>query len=305
MKDKMKLLVAYDGSECADGIFDDLRLAGLPGSVEALVISVNEEWLPVPHSYGMAERSLSSDSKAAVEVESLAKQGAERLRSLFPKWTVNRELFSGSPASAILVRADEWRPDLIVVGSHGRSTLGRLFLGSVSQRVVTEASGSVRISRGRADRDNSPIRIVIGIDGSPGSEAAVNEVVSRRWRPGTEVRVISAYQILMPGTFGYTIPPVVHAVDESNEEYHAEVRKAVDAAAGKLRAAGLSASGVVREGEPKRAIVEEAQHWAADSIFVGARGTSRFERLVLGSVSAGVAARAHCSVEVVRFKARA
>ena len=41
-------------------------------------------------------------------------------------------------------------PDLIVVGSHGRSALGRFMLGSVSQKVVTEAHCSVRVARGRA-----------------------------------------------------------------------------------------------------------------------------------------------------------
>ena len=46
--------------------------------------------------------------------------------------------------------------------------------------------------------------------------------------------------------------------------------------------------------------LEEAERWGADCIFLGAKGHSRFERLLLGSVSTAVSARAHCSVEVVR-----
>lgn len=47
-------------------------------------------------------------------------------------------------------------------------------------------------------------------------------------------------------------------------------------------------------------LVEEAETWNADCVFVGAKGTRGIERLLLGSVSSAVAARAHCSVEVVR-----
>jgi len=52
--------------------------------------------------------------------------------------------------------------------------------------------------------------------------------------------------------------------------------------------------------DPKRLIVEEAASWNADCIFLGARGHSRLERFLLGSVAAAVAARATCTVEVVR-----
>jgi nucleotide-binding universal stress UspA family protein len=69
----------------------------------------------------------------------------------------------------------------------------------------------------------------------------------------------------------------------------------------KLHDAGLSASLEIQAGNPKNVLVEKAESWHADSIFVGAnRFGSRVERFLLGSVSAAVAARAHCSVEVVR-----
>ena len=70
----------------------------------------------------------------------------------------------------------------------------------------------------------------------------------------------------------------------------------------KLRAAELVASSVIKKGDPKRVLVDESEHWGADSIFVEARGLRLIERFLLGSVSAAVATRAHCSVEVVRAK---
>ena len=76
--------------------------------------------------------------------------------------------------------------------------------------------------------------------------------------------------------------------------------KTLEAMAAPLRTRGLTVSSVIREGDPKHVLLDEAEHWGADCLFVGARGLSRVERFLLGSVSAAVAARAHCSVEVVR-----
>ncbi len=64
--------------------------------------------------------------------------------------------------------------------------------------------------------------------------------------------------------------------------------------------AGLKVSTVQKEQEPKELLCHEAEALIADCIFVGARGMGRLERLLIGSVSLGVASRAHCSVEVVR-----
>jgi nucleotide-binding universal stress UspA family protein len=68
-----------------------------------------------------------------------------------------------------------------------------------------------------------------------------------------------------------------------------------------LKDAGCVATLQIVTGNPKEVLAREATRWHADSIFVGAnRFGSRIERFLLGSVSAAVAARATCSVEVVR-----
>ena len=69
----------------------------------------------------------------------------------------------------------------------------------------------------------------------------------------------------------------------------------------KLTNAGLSASVEIGMGYPKDTIIEVAKAWNADSIFVGPHcSENSFERFLLGSVSAAVAACAHGSVEIVR-----
>jgi nucleotide-binding universal stress UspA family protein len=312
----MKILIAYDGSGCAEAALDDLRRAGLPGDgVEALVIAVAELWLPPPppSSYEIVEAAREAESPAdlqeefakgspAVEAaESLALRAQERLKKNFPGWEVSIEATCGSPAREVTAKADEWQPDLVVVGSHGRNALGRFVLGSVSQKVLTEAHSSVRVARGRVEVEESPVRILLGVDGSPGAEQAVRAVAAREWPAGSEARVVVVDDPLTPTSIGHLLPPVKKWVEESNATDRAWVQNMADAAAGELRAAGLAVSAVVKEGDPKRVLLEEAEQWGAGSIFVGSMGFgSRFERFMLGSVSAAVAARAHCSVEVVR-----
>jgi nucleotide-binding universal stress UspA family protein len=88
-------------------------------------------------------------------------------------------------------------------------------------------------------------------------------------------------------------------VEISNEGWD-EVRQMFQPSADKLVAKGLDAAVMIIRGNPKEALVEEAESWGADCIFVGSKGIRGIERLLLGSVASAVSARAHCSVEVVR-----
>ena len=68
----------------------------------------------------------------------------------------------------------------------------------------------------------------------------------------------------------------------------------------KLFDAGLTVETDIFEGDPKHVLLREAENCEADCIFLGARGLQHGNRLFLGSTANGVAARAHCSVEIVR-----
>src|ERR1044071_9115586 len=137
MNDQMKVLIAYDGSSCADAALDDLQKAGLPRfGVEATVISVAEVWLP-PSSYEVVgameaaetpaelQQRYAKASHEAEEARKLSLRAQERLQKKFPEWSISAEATTGSPAWEVILKADQWKPDLIVVGSQGRSTLGR------------------------------------------------------------------------------------------------------------------------------------------------------------------------------------
>jgi nucleotide-binding universal stress UspA family protein len=315
MKKMMRILIAYDGSDCAEAALDDLAQAGLPEVAEAIVMSITEVWLPPPpvSSYEIVEQAMGvrvpadlkkvyvKGSHAVKEAKALAEKGAARIRATFPGWKVQAEAIYGSPAWELVFKADQWKPDLVVVGSHGRSALGRFVLGSVSQRVVAEAHCSVRIARGRVEEPGSPVRIIVGIDGSPASQAAVRAVASRNWPLQSQARIVIVDDPLKPTFVGQVMPLVTESVEESNRIDRARIEKLGNDAVKLVQAQNLHATAVIEEGDPKHVLPRVAEEWGANSIFVGATGFSnRFERFVLGSVSASVAARAHCSVEVVR-----
>jgi nucleotide-binding universal stress UspA family protein len=183
-----------------------------------------------------------------------------------------------------------------VVGSHGRTALGRMFFGSVSQKVINAANCSVRVARGRIVEPDVPARIIVGVDGSEEADAAVDEIASREWPDGSEVRIVNSAWTIPAASDPGTAVNLIEWIARETER----VNKVVEGAAEKLGSAGLKVSIVVKEQEPKALLCSEAEDMMADCIFVGARGMGRLERFLIGSVSSGVAARAHCSVEVVR-----
>jgi nucleotide-binding universal stress UspA family protein len=310
----MKILIAYDGSSYANAALDDLPRAGLPRVAEALILSVAEVFLPPTSSQTLAlpaqvsaavQRARAQAAQALEEAYAIAQQGRTHLLTSFPAWDVRAEACADSPAWAVIKQADAWQPDMIVVGSHGRSAVGRFLLGSVSQKVLSEAHGSVRVGRGHRQTTEARVHLLIGIDGSPDAAAAVRAVAAREWPPGSAARLVTALDARMSTAIAFTQPSADMGIAVSDADAAAWMTRTVEAMAAPLEAQGLTVSSLITEGDPKHVLLDEAERWGADCLFVGARGLSRVERFLLGSVSAAVAARAHCSVEVVRLERHA
>jgi nucleotide-binding universal stress UspA family protein len=308
----MKLLIAYDGSPCADAAIKDLASAGLPATTEAKVLCVADVWPHMPAMYrealapGPSELSMSvmdtarrMADQARGEADRLAREAAGHIAQAFPTWKLSAESVPDSPAHAIILQAGQWNADLVAVGSHGRGALGRLVFGSVSQKVVKYAPCSVRVARCAEHRQSGPLRIMIGMDTSDDSAAAISAVAQRTWPRATIVHLVTALDVRLATALPSMDFPVADlAIGEEPQDWLEHAQKL---AAEELRAAGLAVTTLVKEGDPKHVLLEEAEAWHADSIFLGAKGTTRIDRFILGSVSSAVAARAHCSVEIIRF----
>ena len=147
------------------------------------------------------------------------------------------------------------------------------------------------------------MKVLLAIDGSACSDAAVAEVSRRPWPTGSEVKVFSVVELpVVPAIDPWTIPPdyfeeIMKAARESAGE-------AVGKAVAKLQMGEdktLKITSQMIEGSPKRAILDEAEQWRADLIVVGSHGYGVLNRLLLGSVSQAMALHAKCSVEIVRL----
>ncbi len=310
MSEKFRVLIGYDGSECSSSALEGLRRAGLPDETEAIVFSVSDVW-EEPGAFdhlASSENAPSTGEMNAIhnylaaalkEGEALAEKGGEIVKAYFPTWEVHSESRSGIPAWEIIERSDSWKADLLVVGSQGRSAFGRAILGSVSQKVLHEANCSVRISRYPVSDRGAPTRVLIAVDGSEYAVAAVKAAAARQWAAGTEFRIITADDD--PGG-----RPEVSLIDympegkKDSAEAEEWIRRVVERPRQILNAAGYEASQFIRWGDARRTILNEANDWKADMIFMGARGIGRFQRFLLGSVSSAIAAKANCSVEIIR-----
>ena len=146
------------------------------------------------------------------------------------------------------------------------------------------------------------MRVLIGVDASPYSDAALDEVSRRTWPRGSEILVIHAFELPLAATPEvWALPPDYYErLDHiCREQANAIVKAAVEKLTGLGDAVIVSSKMVL--GPPKGVILDVAESWKPDLIVVGSHGYPTWERLLLGSVSQAVVSHAKCSVEVVRM----
>lgn len=137
------------------------------------------------------------------------------------------------------------------------------------------------------------MKILLAIDSSTLSEAVVSEVEARPWPSGTEVCVLTVIDLLaLTSAVGYLEPFI-----KSENEAAITLAQSVSA---RLDQRGLQTTALAVEGYAGTSIVEEAEKWGADLVFVGSHGHGGFVRFLLGSIAKAVVQNVSCSVEIVR-----
>jgi len=147
------------------------------------------------------------------------------------------------------------------------------------------------------------MRVLLAVDPSPCSDAAVRQVIERFTPADTEVRVVHAVEWMkeMPLCFQYGQGPAAgHDVVESRNKSFERAELLVARIARQLEAAGFHVSVSTPDADPRHGIIDEAASWRADLVMMGSHGRHGLDRLLLGSVAEAVLRHAPCSVQIVR-----
>jgi nucleotide-binding universal stress UspA family protein len=144
------------------------------------------------------------------------------------------------------------------------------------------------------------MNVLIGIDDSPFSRAAIEHVKSLSWPAGTKFLVVSASAPVFVGPGEAAAPGAIAELIEQQEKFH---RGLADRSAADLKSAGLSVTAKMVPADPRGALIDEAKRMSADLVVVGSHGRSGLTKLLLGSVATHVVTHAPCSVLVVKHKA--
>jgi nucleotide-binding universal stress UspA family protein len=284
------LVVALDGSTCAAHAFElTLALAGAETSTIAVCsiadarpiygilspeVTVQEALTAIQdHAQGIVD-----DALAKARVAGIAARGS---------------VLSGEPVYEIVSYATAMHGDAIVVGTHGRSGLKRLFLGSVAEGVLRSANLPVIVVR--EDSQPGERRVLVAIDGSDCSLRALDAAAALAKSLGTELVVCTVVDLARAAVLS---GGAAQLVEESLELLQSESKEILAEA---VKRAGATARVTTRsaEGEPTAEIERLATEIRPAFVVIGTHGRGGLSRAVMGSVAEGVVRRAPVPVIAV------
>jgi len=141
------------------------------------------------------------------------------------------------------------------------------------------------------------MKILIGVDGSDYSRAAVQFVRKLTWPAGTKAIVLSAVQPVAVAYSEYYVAAIDEGLLAEERKAHEET---VSMTEHDLREVGLDTDARVLDGDPSQTIVRIAKSEKVDLVIVGSHGRTGLAKLVMGSVASHVVSHLPCSVLVVR-----
>src|ERR1041385_2873364 len=275
----MKILVGVDLSDQAFAAVEQIGLLCRP--VEVVIV------------HGVAEAvNLQGTIEFRQALLDAGRQVVERCRTLLPAETPSiRTLCQAQdPVSFILDSAAMIKPDLIVMGTRGRSRMMEVFGGSVSHRILLHAAAPTLIVKVKA----RPItRVLVAVEGREDAIRLQTWLTAHPFKNPVAVTILSV--VPPPHLIDPHIRVKLEGLSEQNKQ-HAE--QVVNDTAQALASPHFTVSPDVRLGDPVSTVCEVGQNH--DLIVVSSHGRKWLSRFLLGSVSHGIVHRATTSVLVVR-----
>lgn len=284
-----RILMATDGSENSAAAARFLNRLELPKGTEIHVLAVVDAYIEalleraepgqMHHS-----RHVARDAAALLKRESL---------------DVRCEIRSGDAAHEIVLAARERDAELVAVGSRGLTGLPGLVFGSVARNVAAHAPCSVLVCR---ELRHDLRQVILATDGSEHAARAAELLASLPLPNETAVTVVQGVRPCTPmvDMWGAQSAELWEQLAAAEKEQREASRELVESIRASLEARGRSAEAEVRTGDPAAEVVRAAEEHHADLIVAGARGASRIEELVIGSVADRLLRGAPCSVLLAR-----
>jgi nucleotide-binding universal stress UspA family protein len=288
------ILVAADFSESSRGAFQVACALAREESTRVVVLNVMEpKYVPEsPVYFGQQSVRYLPVARDASEHESLKRRLREIYVSDHPL-DVEYQTREGETGAEILRSSEELGCDLIVMGTHGRSGLGRLLAGSIAETVLRKASCPVLALRGQeVPRRSEPILVILHpTDVSECSRASLH--VARRLARDVGARLVVLHvtpvEVVLEGTLAGGGDP--DADRDSLEEICEEMEGPDLKCPVETR---------LERGDPTAKILRVAGEIEADLIVMGTHGRSGLGRALMGSVAEAVLRRARCPVLITR-----
>jgi nucleotide-binding universal stress UspA family protein len=289
-----RILCATDLSPASAAAWEEaLALGRVLGSRILLLHVVTPPVLPVE---GYLPPAVYDDLVAGATRDALDRLDGLARGAAGPALEVVTRVEVGSPAPRVLEVASREAADLLVVGTHGRTGLSGLLLGSVADRLVRQAACPVLTVRPRpGDAPASAItRLCYATDFSPAAQAAWPWVVALADATGAEVDLVHV-----------TFEPIAgrHEAPEALGPMAQALRGHAQAAAERFLEWSPSPRRGTRihlaHGDPGEQIVWLAQELRAHLVVMGTHGSSGLVRWMLGSVAHRVIQLSRCPVLTV------
>lgn len=274
-------IVGLDGS---DGSASALRWAASLASARGERVTPVAAWhVPLPIWLLSGRRAVEVD-RAGIRAE-VSVHAVNAVAGLDDASCVAEpDVVEGHPAAALLDRVGSETP--VVVGRRGVSAMRHRLLGSVSQDLVTHATGPVVVVPD--DWDTTPLRrIVVGFDGSEYAESAL------RWALSIAPADADVEALVAIDVIPWLTP---EAVVERHPEAISDAGDRIRAVADDVDPEGRASRNFVVTG-PRHALAEAMAD--ADLVVVGPRGIGGLASAVLGSVTSWLLREAACPVAVV------
>jgi nucleotide-binding universal stress UspA family protein len=220
-----------------------------------------------------------------------ARKGLERQRELLEAegFDVETHVMRGTPHRRINGLAEQVNADLMIVGSRGKSPLRERFIGGTARNVARTAVRPLLVQRIVEDEDGHEVanehlfqRVLYATDFSENAELAFDQF--RNLKRATQ-----------EATLVHVAPPERRSDPELVEDAEERLAELAD----RLHGMGIETRTMVREGEAVGEILAAEAEVDPTTILMGARGKSRLRRLLLGSTSEDVTARANSNVLLV------